>query len=46
MQLATPPTQQDTGEPVDRNLWLYELCRFLVQRTNRLIVSFFADSPP
>ncbi|KAK5939566.1 hypothetical protein PMZ80_007944 [Knufia obscura] len=46
MQLATPPKQQDTGEPVDRNLWLYELCRFLVQRTNRLIVSFFADSPP
>lgn len=46
MQLATPPTQQDTGEPVDRNLWLYELCRFLVQRSNRLIVSFFADSPP
>lgn len=45
MQLATPPTQQDTGEPVDRNLWLYELCRFLVQRTNRLIVSFFADHP-
>lgn len=46
MQLATPPIQQDTGDPVDRNLWLYELCRFLVQRTNRLIVSFFADNPP
>ncbi|KAK5081622.1 hypothetical protein LTR05_007754 [Lithohypha guttulata] len=46
MELATPPIQQDTGEPIDRNLWLYELCRFLVQRTNRLIVSFFADSPP
>lgn len=46
MKLATPPVQQDTGESVDRNLWLYELCRFLVHRTNRLIVSFFADSPP
>lgn len=46
MQLVNPPIQQDTGEPVDRNLWLYELCRFLVQRTNRLIVSFFADNPP
>lgn len=46
MELATPPVQQDTGEAVDRNLWLYELCRFLVQRTNRVIVSFFSDAPP
>lgn len=46
IQLATPPIQQDTGEPVDRNLWLYELCRFLVLRSNRLIVNFFGDSPP
>lgn len=46
MELATPPVQHDTGEAVDRNLWLYELCRFLVQRTNRVIVSFFTDAPP
>lgn len=38
--LATPP------ENVDRSLWLYELCRFLVQKANNLIVAFFAESPP
>lgn len=38
--LASPP------ENVDRFLWLYELCRFLVQRTNHLIVGFFSDTPP
>ena len=46
LQLATPPIQSETGDPVDKHLWLYELCRFLVQRTNRLIVSFFSDDPP
>ncbi|KAI9695486.1 MAG: hypothetical protein M1820_008588 [Bogoriella megaspora] len=39
-QLATPP--QNT----DRALWLYELCRFLVQRANTIVVALFADSPP
>ena len=38
--IATPP------ENVDRSLWLYELCRFLVQKANNLIVAFFSDSPP
>ncbi|MCJ1225768.1 hypothetical protein MMC12_002417 [Toensbergia leucococca] len=38
--LATPP------DNVDRSLWLYELCRFLVQKVNSLIVAFFAESPP
>ena len=38
--LAAPP------ENVDRSLWLYELCRFLVQKVNNLIVGFFSDSPP
>ena len=38
--LATPP------ENVDRSLWLYELCRFLVQKVNNLIVGFFSDAPP
>ncbi|KAL9061604.1 MAG: hypothetical protein Q9162_000136 [Coniocarpon cinnabarinum] len=30
----------------DRALWLYELCRFLVQKINVIMVSLFADSPP
>ena len=38
--LASPP------ENVDRFLWLYELCRLLVQKANSLIVGFFSDSPP
>lgn len=38
--LANPP------ENVDRSLWLYELCRFLVQKANNLIVAFFAEEPP
>lgn len=46
IQMAAPPIQQDTNEPVDKQLWLYELCRFLVQRTNRVIVSCFNDNPP
>lgn len=37
--LATSPNG------VDRALWLYELCRFLVQKTNLLIVGFFSDNP-
>lgn len=39
-QLATPP------EPVDRHLWLYELCRFLVMKANDLLCAFFSDNPP
>ncbi|MCJ1437832.1 hypothetical protein MMC27_007219 [Xylographa pallens] len=38
--IASPP------ENVDRFLWLYELCRLLVQKANNLIVGFFSDSPP
>jgi len=38
--LANPP------DNVDRSLWLYELCRFLVQKANNLIVAFFAEEPP
>lgn len=36
----------ETGETVDKNLWLYELCRFLTMKANSLIIAFFADSPP
>jgi hypothetical protein len=31
---------------VDRSLWLYELCRFLVQKINAIVTSLFADTPP
>lgn len=33
-------------ENVDRTLWLYELCRFLIQKVNSIITALFADSPP
>ncbi|KAJ4412424.1 hypothetical protein N0V82_008819 [Gnomoniopsis sp. IMI 355080] len=31
---------------IDRNLWLYELCRFLISQCNSLIVGFLFDTPP
>lgn len=40
IRLAQPP------EGVDRALWLYELCRFLCQKINSIIVALFADDPP
>ncbi|KAI0202291.1 Mob1/phocein [Astrocystis sublimbata] len=39
-QLAQPPPG------IDRTLWLYELCRFLIAQCNGLIVGFLFDSPP
>lgn len=38
--LATPPPS------IDKNLWLYELCRFLIAQCNTLIVGFLFDTPP
>ncbi|TPX10490.1 uncharacterized protein E0L32_008540 [Thyridium curvatum] len=38
--LATPPPG------IDRTLWLYELCRFLISQCNSLIVGFLFDAPP
>ncbi|KAK4197218.1 putative Phospo protein [Triangularia verruculosa] len=38
--LATPPPG------IDKTLWLYELCRFLVAQCNVLIVGFLFDTPP
>lgn len=38
--LARPPPG------IDRTLWLYELCRFLVAQCNSLIVGFLFDNPP
>ncbi|GAB0132510.1 hypothetical protein EsDP_00000943 [Epichloe bromicola] len=40
VQLATPPAA------IDRTIWLYELCRFLISRCNSLIVGFLFDTPP
>lgn len=31
---------------IDRSLWLYELCRFLIEQCNGLIVGFLFDTPP
>ncbi|KAI0967055.1 Mob1/phocein [Xylaria arbuscula] len=39
-QLTQPPPS------IDRTLWLYELCRFLIAECNSLIVGFLFDSPP
>lgn len=36
---AAPPS-------IDKNLWLYELCRFLISQCNSLIVGFLFDTPP
>ena len=30
---------------VDKTLWLYELCRFLTQKVNSIIVALFSDNP-
>ncbi|KAF2125137.1 Mob1/phocein [Dothidotthia symphoricarpi CBS 119687] len=40
LKLAHPP------DNVDRTLWLYELCRFLIQKVNSIIVALFSDSTP
>ncbi|KAK3364791.1 Mob1/phocein, partial [Lasiosphaeria ovina] len=38
--LATPPPG------IDKTLWLYELCRFLMAQCNSLIAGFLFDTPP
>ncbi|KAK0325601.1 hypothetical protein LTR82_003136 [Friedmanniomyces endolithicus] len=38
--LALPPPH------TSRDIWLYELARFLIQRTNTIIIALFADDPP
>jgi hypothetical protein len=39
LQLAQPPPG------IDRTLWLYELCRFLISQCNSLIIGFLFDTP-
>ena len=40
LAIANPP------KDIDRDLWLYELCRLLVVKADRLIVHFFTVDPP
>lgn len=40
IQLAQPPPG------IERTIWLYELCRFLISQCNSLIVGFLFDGPP
>ncbi|KAK4960009.1 hypothetical protein LTR10_002898 [Elasticomyces elasticus] len=38
--LVQPP------DGTSKEIWLYELARFLIQKTNAVIIALFADSPP
>ncbi|CAI6337462.1 unnamed protein product [Periconia digitata] len=40
LKLANPP------DNIDKTLWLYELCRFLTQKVNAIIIALFSDDPP
>ena len=44
-EIATPP-QLSEGESVDKNMWLYELCRLLTQKANLVFVELASDNPP
>ncbi|KAK3719302.1 hypothetical protein LTR37_004521 [Vermiconidia calcicola] len=39
-ELSTPPAN------TSKDIWLYELGRFLIQKTNAIIVALFQDIPP
>lgn len=39
-ELCTPPPG------TSKDIWLYELGRFLIQKTNAIIIALFADAPP
>ena len=39
-ELCAPPSG------TSKDIWLYELGRFLIQKTNAIIVALFSDSPP
>ncbi|RMZ79248.1 hypothetical protein DV737_g3512, partial [Chaetothyriales sp. CBS 132003] len=45
LSIASPP-QINEGEYVDKNLWLYELCRFLTMKANYVSCALMADSDP
>lgn len=43
---GTAQSLADVPDGIDRTLWLYELCRFLISQCNTLIVGFLFDTPP
>ena len=43
---ATAIRLAQAPEGVDKSLWLYELCRFLCEKINIIIVALFAETPP
>ena len=45
LQLASPPQMNDS-ETVDRNLYLFEICRFLTQKANIVSIFLMNDNPP
>ena len=45
LSIARPP-QINESEYVDKNLWLYELCRFLTMKANYVSCALMADRPP
>jgi Mob1/phocein family len=40
LKLAAPP------KDIEKAIWLYELCRFLCEKLNLVIIALFADDPP
>ncbi|KAK0722228.1 Mob1/phocein, partial [Lasiosphaeria miniovina] len=42
----TAKTLATSPPGIDKTLWLYELCRFLIAQCNSLIVGFLFDTPP
>lgn len=44
LQIARPP-QLDDGEAADRNLWLYEICRFLTIKAGLVSCALMDDKP-
>ena len=46
---VTAELARDLAKPppgTSKDIWLYELGRFLIQKTNTIIVNLFADDPP
>lgn len=49
VKAVTPELARQLSQPppnTSREIWLYELGRFLIHKTNAIIVALFADNPP
>lgn len=46
LDASTVPKLLSAPSTASKDIWLYELCRFLIQKTNTIIVALFADDPP